>query len=65
MTAKTTNPKRGRPRADSPLVGLSIQLPRELRDAIEQEARACSRSIAGQIRHVLQGVYKTSQERHE
>ena len=49
--------KRGRPRADKPFVGLSIQLPCELRNAIEEEAKACSRSIAGQIRHVLQSVY--------
>lgn len=51
------NKRRGRPRTDSPLVGLSIQLPQDLRDAIAEEAQACSRSIAGQIRHVLQAVY--------
>jgi len=54
------NRKRGRPRTDKPLVSFSIQLPAELRERIEKEAKSESRTIAGQIRHVLQGVYGPS-----
>lgn len=49
--------KRGRPRTDKPLVGLSIQLPPELRERVEAAARQEGRTIAGQIRWVLQRVY--------
>jgi len=51
------NRKRGRPRAEKPLVGLSIQLPPELRERVEAAARQEGRTIAGQIRYVLQRVY--------
>lgn len=50
-------PRRGRPRTSRPLVGLSIQLPPELRERVEQAARQEGRTIAGQIRYVLQRVY--------
>jgi len=55
---KTASPKRGRPRAEKPLVTFSISIPPELREAVEKEATREGRSVAGQIRHVLQCYYK-------
>lgn len=36
----------------------SIQLPDKLREVIEEDAKKKERSIAGQIRHILQTHYK-------
>lgn len=53
-----SKPKRGRPRAEKPLVTFSISLPPELREAVEKEATREGRSVAGQIRQILQRYYK-------
>lgn len=53
-----SKPKRGRPRAERPLVTFSISLSAELRKAIEQEAEKEGRTLAGQIRHILQSHYE-------
>ena len=50
--------KRGRPRAERPLVVFSISLPAELRRQIEEDAAKEGRSVAGQIRQILQCYYK-------
>ena len=55
---KTIKPRRGRPRAERPLVAFSISLPADLRKAIEEDAEREGRTIAGQIRHVLQRHYE-------
>lgn len=62
LTAVTTqnSPKRGRPRSLRPLVAFSISLPAELRRRIEEDAEREGRTLAGQIRHILQTHYKTS-----
>lgn len=53
-----SRPKRGRPRAEKPLVAFSISLPAELRRRIEEDAVREGRTLAGQIRHILQRHYR-------
>ena len=57
--------KKGRPRAENPMVHTAVVLPRELLERLKRDAEASDRGLSTEIRQRLQAIYDLEDLPHD